>query len=335
MTPMGHEHTPRLGLYMLSVYLMKLDIGLMSWPVPAVLPVVLVLALQRRATRWDHLIIALLAGICIGYAAYWSESYFMGPRFLFVAIPVVLLYTARMPVVINERLRSPTLRRVVTLLIPLCLLVTWAMPPGLFGVARLARFYRIWPSAATLIHEATERAGLSNVLVFVPEGWHARLAARLRALGARPLLAEQVAAQYDACALQQGLDRAEALPASTPPEARLQSVVQFVLRDAQAQPQPLANLPAGDQVSLVPGRALPLVCAAEMGQLTFFGVKLAELMPYEQLDADGRLGGAVVYARDLGMRNERLRARFPERAWYVARLTRTNGKVQVALEPYR
>jgi hypothetical protein len=333
MTPLGYEHTPKLGLYMLSVYLMKLDIGLMSWPIPALLPVVLVLALQRRATRWDHLMLAILAGVCIGYAAYWSESYFMGPRFLFVAIPVVLLYTARMPAVMNERLRSPTMRRIVTLLIPLCLLVTWAMPPGLFGVARLARFYRIGPSAATLIHEATVRSSVSNAVIFVPEGWHARLAARLRALGARPLFAELAASQYDACTLQQALDRAEALPASTPPDARLQSVVQLASRDAR--PQPLANLSGGDQVSLVPNRALPPICATEMGQLSFFGVNIAELMSHERLDADGRLGGRVVYARDFGARNERLRGRFPDRAWYVARVTRTNGTLSVALEPYR
>jgi len=36
------------------------------------------------------------APIVLGYGAYWSESYFVGPRFLYAAVPVLVYYTARM-----------------------------------------------------------------------------------------------------------------------------------------------------------------------------------------------------------------------------------------------
>jgi hypothetical protein len=45
-------------------------------------------------------------------------------------------------------------------------------------------------------------------------------------------------------------------------------------------------------------------------------------MPYalflarQFVDDDGRVGGNLVFARDLGDRNERLRSRFADRTWY-------------------
>ena len=42
----------------------------------------------------------------------------------------------------------------------------------------------------------------------------------------------------------------------------------------------------------------------------------AAFLPLARFDPDGSLGGPVVFARDLGPRNELLRARFPDRAWF-------------------
>src|SRR6185369_783940 len=115
-TPLGFDHTPRRGLYMISAYLMKLDIGLFGWAVPAMLVIVATLGLQRRATRWDYLLLAILGGLMIGYGAYWSESYFVGPRFLYAAVPVFVFYTARMTTVVRERIHKPWLRASALLL---------------------------------------------------------------------------------------------------------------------------------------------------------------------------------------------------------------------------
>ena len=153
MTPLGFEHTPVRGLYMASAYLMKLDVGLFAWPVPAMLVIVATLALQRRANRWDALLLAILGGLLIGYAAYWSESYFVGPRFLYAAVPVLVFYTARMTTVLRDRIHKPSLRAAALLLVPLWLLVAWLMPARenqLFGVQQLAELYKMRPVAGTI-----------------------------------------------------------------------------------------------------------------------------------------------------------------------------------------
>jgi hypothetical protein len=51
---------------------------------------------------------------------------------------------------------------------------------------------------------------------------------------------------------------------------------------------------------------------ADVGGTTPF----APFLAYQTLDADGRIGGSVVFARDLGPRNELLRSRFGNRTWY-------------------
>jgi hypothetical protein len=333
LTPLGFEHTPRRGLYIISAYLMKLDVGLLAWPVPALLVVVATLALQRRVTAWDGLMIAIMAGVLCGYFAYWSESYFLGPRFLLVIAPVFLLYTARFPVVVRERIARPTLRRAVLLLVPMWIVVALAAPPKdgrLYGVRELARLYTMRGQPGPLIADAVTSAGLTKALVFVDDGWHARLTARLRALGMRPLIAEELVAREDACAIQLQLDSAERLPPTVPMPARINRVVQGVMASDRARP--LANLPPSDQLALTPGRPLADVCKRELGRVPSLGVSVAEMLPYTPLTANGELSG-VVYARDFGPANARLKGRFGDRPWYVARVSGEPRSLAVRLEP--
>jgi hypothetical protein len=334
MTPLGFEHTPKRGLYMISAYLMKLDVGLFGWPVPAMLVIVATLALQRRATRWDYLLLATLGGLMIGYGAYWSESYFVGPRFLYAAVPVLVFYTARMTTVVRERVKQPWLRASVLTLVPLWLLAAWLTPPRedqLFGVQRLAQLYTM-QAAAPAIRNAVKSASLQNALVFLDEGWHSRLASRLRAFGVRPLAAEQLAAGADACRLQQALDEAYIVEESRPGE-RAARVLRAIERDVAATP--LAQQPPSEQLALVPGRRLTPECQVEAARIMSRGVSLAAMLPHVGLGADGRLGGNVLYARDFGARNALLQANYGDRAWYAARASFVDSKVKIELERIR
>ena len=334
MTPLGFEHTPLRGLYMASAYLMKLDVGLFAWPVPAMLVVVVALLLMDRASTWDALLLALLGGLVAGYAAYWSESYFVGPRFLFTAVPIFVLYSARMPFVLRHRVRAPSLRAAVLLLTPLWLLVAWLVPPRdnqLYGVRELAHVYRM-RATAPAITDAVRRAGLTRALVFIQDGWHARLTARLRATGVRPLAAEQLVKGTDACTLQRALDAADRMP-SPAPGTQVRLVMDAVARDERATP--LGGQPPSEQIALVAGRALDIACDGEIRHTISRGVSVAEMLPHQELDSLGALGGRVVYARDFGARNELLRLRFGDRAWYVARTALENDTLVVQLEPYR
>ena len=334
MTPLGFEHTPRRGLYMISAYLMKLDIGLFGWAVPAMLVIVATLGLQRRATRWDYLLLAILGGLMIGYGAYWSESYFVGPRFLYAAVPVFVFYTARMTTVVRERIHKPRLRASALLLVPLWVIAAWLVPPlgdQLFGVQRLAQLYTM-PSAVPAIRDAVKSAGIRNAVVFLDEGWHARLASRLRSIGVRPLAAEQIVAGTDACNLQHALDAADKLEQSRASE-RVNLVMHAVENDAPATS--LGQQVPNEQLAVVPGRPISLDCKFEAARIMSRGVSLAAMLPYVDLDANGRLGGDVLYARDFGARNSLLLPRYGNRAWYAARASFVDAKVKIALERIR
>ena len=57
------------------------------------------------------------------------------------------------------------------------------------------------------------------------------------------------------------------------------------------------------------------------------------MLPYVNLDANGRLAGDVIYARDFGVRNALLRQGHGDRSWFVVRTSFADGKRNVALEP--
>lgn len=333
MAPGGIDHTPRRGLYLISAYLMKLDVGLFAWPVPAMLLVVLTLLLLRRATQWDALQAGTLVLLIVGYAAYWFEGYFVGPRFLFTAAPIFVLLTARFAPAVRDRVRVPALRAAAALLIPFWLIAAWASPAAgerFFGVWLQADAYRATSVGDAIAREA-DKAGLANGLVFIPEGWHAQLAAKLRALGWRPLEAEHTVMTADACTLEHALAAAAAMPDARG-AARAQMVADAIQHDGTTRAGD--NLTATDQLAFVPGRALDVDCRALLTAARSPGGNLIQLLPYARFDQDGALGGPVIYARDLGADDERLRTRYGTRRWYVARVATSNTGITVTFEPY-
>lgn len=331
LTPLGFEHTPRRALYMASAYLMKLDVGLFAWPVPAMAVVAGALWLLRGATRWDVLLVGFAAALLVGYACYWSESYFAGPRFLYVLAPVFVLYTARFPMAVMSRLGDTRARLAVALLVPLWLLVSWMAPvreSQLYGVREVASLYKVRAVGPAMM-KAIADAQLHHAVVFVEEGLHARLTARLRALGMRPLAAEQFVSHADACTLVRAIGEAE-LMSDPRPVRQLDAVMRAVATDTDAVP---LNLPPAEQIALVQQRAPDTVCGRELETMRGNGANLAELMPFERVDDAGTLDGDVVFARDLGARNVVLRSRFPDRAWYGSRVERRGDEIDVRLLP--
>ena len=334
LTPLGFEHTPRRGLYIVSAYLLKLDAGLLAWPIPAVPLVVGAMLLQPTESAWDRLLAGILAALLVGYAVYWGESYFVGPRYLFLAIPALVVFIARFPFVLRERLRSPTLRLAASLLVPLSLAIAWASPPmasRISGVWGLAEPNRMRGSEAGLLDADARRNVPPGSLVFIDDGWHARIAARLRLIGARPLMAERMASSMDACTLQSALDEAER---SSPNDATrsVGIVLARVERDQPAVQVP--GLTSANQLAFVPGRPLPEECQRELGRPSA-GVAMDEILPYEPIGADGSLDGPVVYARDFGARNELLRPRFGNRTWFRAHRREFQGRVEFRFVEYQ
>ena len=330
--PMGELHTPRRGVFNVSAYLLRLDAVLLGWPVPALLLVISALALQRRASRWDELCLGLLGALLVGYWYFWGEGRALGPRFLFTAAPVFLLYAARFAGTLRERVTAPSWRRAVTLLVPIWFLLGWLLPAPVAqpnGVWALTRRATERPLAMRAVDRAIEEQRLDHALVFVADGWRARLVARLTALGARPFAAQRIVEHYDACRLQQLVDSAERLP--VPLAERSRHV--FGALDGAPRATPVPGMAVADQLSFEAGRALAPACAAELATAASNGLDYVRYLPRNGTDRDGRLGGDVVYARDFGARNVLLRERFGDRTWYRARVEREGGVLRASLEP--
>ena len=215
---------------------------------------------------------------------------------------------------------------------PLLIALGWLLPASVAqpnGVWALARRAREQPIATRLIDDAAAAHRLDGALVFIADGWRARLIARLGALGARPFTAQKIVEYYDACRIQQLLDSAEHM--SAPLAVRSRHVFSALDRAPRAVPVP--GMATADQLAFEPGRAIAPACAAELATAQSNGADYARYLPRNATDADGRLGGDVVYARDFGQRNALLRERFGGRTWYRARVERVDGALRARIEP--
>lgn len=315
LDPTGAAHTPRRAFVYASGYLMRVDRFLFEWPLPALLVVCAVLAALRRGRRWDSLLLALLASFVAGYAAYWHNGFFDGPRFLFPVAPVLVLYAARAPEA-AARAAHDTRRRVGMLVVPACVLCAWVVPLPFSSVpGRVAGQRDQRTKLKTDVVAQAAAAGLTHALVLVREPWRGRLLARLRGLGERQFDAEQIVDATDACALQLALDEADASPA--PAAARLARVLEQARRAGPAtiQPGPIAE----SRVARSPTGPDAPSCRAEAAADALGTMPYAMFLREQTVQRDGRLGGRVVWARDLGARNTLLRAEFGRRSWFLYR----------------
>ena len=336
VAPNGEMHTPLHGVILASGYLMRLDRFLFEWPIPALVVVLAGIggALSKRnASRWDVVLAAMATAFLVGYGAYWFDGFFAGPRFLFTALPGFIYFAARAPGAMAYALgKIPFARRSSLLLLPFCMGASWLGPLGISSAAARVLLYRDQRTKLkTDIDEQVRRAGLHHALVFVNESWRGRLLARLRVLGVQQFEADRVVSTVDACALQTALDAEDSLPARDAAEQRTR-----VLARARGfgKAQPVPRLAADQTIALVPGSAPTSVCLGEVERDAAGSMPYALFLAEQQIDSDGRIGGDVVYARDLGARNELLRSRFGDRAWYRYRPPSSLADTSLAFVPY-
>jgi hypothetical protein len=330
--PLGVRHTPLRALTITSGYLMKLNRYLFEWPMPALGVIVLSLAVLRRASKWDYLLAGLFAAMIAGYATYWFDGFFAGPRFLYAAVPAFVLFAATLPARLVERFGRPALRSAAMAAMALAAVYAWLIPTGVSSVQMRAYYYRsLREQLKTDIGGEVEHARLTNAVVFVNDGWHARLVARLRSLGELPLTAERLLDQIDACALQTALDADDVAPAG-PAERRLEHVLSAARR--AGVPAVVPGLPADQHIAIVPGSKPTAACLAQVNMDADGTMPYPAFLAYLSVERDGRIGGSVVFARDMGDRNELLRARFGDRTWYRYRVPERRVPTELAFVPY-
>ena len=88
---------------MISLYVTRLQTYLFETPFPAMLPVIAALALTKRLSALDRYLLASATLLGALYFAYWHDGFFLGPRFVFPWLPVLVLFAARLPRLVRER----------------------------------------------------------------------------------------------------------------------------------------------------------------------------------------------------------------------------------------
>jgi hypothetical protein len=301
-TPWGDIHTPARGLELLNLYFVRLQSFFLELPVPSLLPAITALALTRRLSPFDRYLLATSALLCALYFAYWHDGFYLGPRFLYLLLPFLALWTARMFPAVLERLRAPLARPTLALAAVLAVGIGLATSMPIRINEHRSRFTTMrWDADA-----AAEAAGVRHALVFVRESWGAQLISRMLAAGLNAGRTEQIYRRADACVLERALDTIES---SGLQGAAAEAVLLPLIADsARVVPSPYTV----DKTNrYLPGASYTPECRRRL-QDDHRGFTL-----YAPLVLAGR--GDVIYGRDLHARDSLLLGAYPNRDPYLLR----------------
>ena len=196
--PWGDLHTPARGLELLNLYFLRLQSYLFETPFPALLPAIAWLGLGRDHDEADRFFLVSGALLCLLYAAYWHDGFYLGPRFLFALAPALALWSAR---AVTFPVANPAVRRALgTALVAGALIGAILLVPDRVAQHRARMRNLHWDPDAGLA-----LTGVANALVLVRESWGSELLARLWALRVSRPAAEHFYYAVDACKLELAL----------------------------------------------------------------------------------------------------------------------------------
>jgi 4-amino-4-deoxy-L-arabinose transferase-like glycosyltransferase len=313
-TPWGESHTPLTGLRNELVDIGLLHGFLFEWPIPALLPLGVVLVAGWADRTWDRRFLLAFFAIPIAYFFYWHRDAFLGPRYLYEGLPFVMPLTARAIILLYRRLGDRRIRPLANVsatgFVTGLLVLSFAYS-AFYSTPRRFHVYATGMASLKqdLVREARD-AGVEEGLVFVAVSWGNRLIARSREAGATASVAERVYRRSDHCELEETVRRAETEGWEA---ERLNREMEALVR-APGEIE-VVNLNQDPTLRLVPGRALTPACQAEVlydrDGYTNYSPHLAA--------NDPDLRGRFVFARDLGARNAVLRALYPGVPAYLYR----------------
>jgi hypothetical protein len=229
-TPWGGDHTPLRGLASSLRNIGLLQRALFESPVPAFLAPVLALALWRRplgsADRW--LLLASLAMI-VAHWSYGQDGLWLGPRFHLPLVPLLVLWTVRLP----GALRMPRAQAVAG----------WALgvmivAGALLDVPDTYRRYRgLHPALRDDVRGMFDAAGVTEGVVLVRDRAARVAVAELRARGVSPARARGFASRGNVCGAR-ALARADSIPRGlreTPRPSRVEEMLCGEEADGEAR----------------------------------------------------------------------------------------------------
>lgn len=317
-SPWGEPHTPWTGLRNELIDLSILAASFLEWPIPALLPAGLYLAVTGGRDTWDRRMAVGLLAIPVAYVFYWHRDTYLGPRFLYTGLLFLVPLTARGLLALGElpteglRLRQAA---VVVVVLSFAYTALYAAPNRVITYASSLASMKV--DLPALVRDA----GVERGVVFVAVSWGNRLLARMRGAGVEASTAEVVYRGADHCEIEQVLRRAREEQWSS---GRTSSALEMLERGRAEQ----AMLNGDPTLRLIPERPLAPVCRSE---LAHDAEGYGNWLPF-LLANDPGLDGDVLYVRDLRDLNVDLLARRPARdAW----LFRPTGLQRLGIDARR
>ena len=314
--PWGVTHTPARGVELVNLYFLRLQTYLFETPLPSLVPAIAALALVRRLSSFDRYLLASSALLVVGYFAYWHDGFFLGPRFFYLLLPALVLWTARLPSIVRERFPGLGADRVVLLTY-----VVSAVVAAFVSLPVRTRQYSIGMMLTRHDYVApAEKAGVENALILVRESWGAQLIARLYALGVSRSDAEALYRTVDTCLLDGAITELEAGEVrGAAAMERLRPITGDSLRLV------ISTLSPDGTERVLPGTTYSATCQRRLLEdragYAFFAPLLA------------RDAGTNIYARDLHARDTLLLQRYAGRPLYMLRGVSSEIGATLMLEP--
>lgn len=298
--PWGLAHTPARGVELINLYFLRLQNYLYEAPIPSLLPAIGSLGLAKRFSAHDRYLFASAAILIVLYFAYWHDGFYLGPRFFFPLLPVLALWTARLPALVRARFGRALAYRAVWGTVAICAVLA-------LGVSIPLRARQYANGLLTMrwdADRAADRAGVRNALVLVRESWGSQLVARLWALGVSRSDAELLYRHIDSCQLDSTL---HGLEERRPERAEVLALLASFLRDSSS----VVASPFSPDTTERFRRAVVYTrrCLARIDEDRSGFTVMPPLLLARRTD--------VLYARDLHARDSLLLAAHPDLAVYL------------------
>ena len=300
--PWGAAHTPARGLELISLYVTRLQTYLFETPFPALLPAIGALVLSNRLRAIDRYLLASATLLGALYFAYWHDGFFLGPRFMFPWLPVLVLWTARLPRVFAERFR----RGQAWIGLNACLIAGAVLSVTISIPVRIAQYRGGLTSMRVNYSDEARRAGVRGALVFVRESWGAQLVTRLWSRGISRGAAAALYHDVDACALDRAI---RDLDVDRVTGAAAEARISYLRRDSsRVRPSPFSP---DSTEKILPGSGYDEVCVTRINEDRAGYAHLAPLLLERE--------SGNIYARDLHASDSLLVLEYPDRAVYLFR----------------
>lgn len=314
--PWGVTHTPARGLELVNLYFLRLQTYLFETPLPSLLPATVALAMVRRLSAFDRYLLVSSGLLVLGYFSYWHDGFFLGPRFFYLLLPLLAVWTARLPGLMRERM---AMRWGADRLVVLAYLTSAVVALSVSVPVRARQYAGGLSSMRHDYVQPAARAGVEGALILVRESWGAQLIARLWALGVTRSDAEAIYRTVDTCVLEDAVANLEA--GSSRGDAAT-TMLRALAVDSLRLVESMLSPDRTERV--LPGAVYGARCRQRVledrGGYTFLAPLLA------------RDPGTNVYARDLHGRDTVLLARFPERPVYLLRASSSDVGAPLVLE---